>query len=75
MIQGQTRTHTNVVLGGVGSNPELYNTKHVLNRKHRDLLWLKHVGTLQVSEILRSSLTRYPHTGDGYSKSLLITLT
>ena len=45
-LRSQTRTHTNVVLGGIGAKPELHNSKHVLCRKHRDLLWLKHDGAL-----------------------------
>ena len=45
-LHSQTHTHTNVVLGDVGSKPELHNIKHVLCRKHRDLLWLKYVGAL-----------------------------
>ena len=49
-----TPTHTNVVLRGVGTKPELNDTENMLCRKRRDLMWL----------------TRCPHAGDGYSKSL-----
>ena len=45
-LSSQTRTHTNVVLGDTGAKSALQNSKHVLWRKHRDLLWLKHDGVL-----------------------------
>ena len=45
-LNSQTPTHTNVVLGGIGAKPELHNSKHVLCRKRRNLLWLKHDGAL-----------------------------
>ncbi len=45
-LSSQTRTHTNVVYGGIGAKPELHNNKHVLCWKHRDLLQLKHDGAL-----------------------------
>ena len=57
---GQTSTHTNVVLGDVGSKPELHNSKHVLSRKHRDLLRLKHGGDLQFSESFASQFDEMP---------------
>ena len=49
-LRSQTSTHSNVVLGSVGAKPELHDSKHVLWRKHRDLLWLKHGGSFQFSE-------------------------
>ena len=45
-LSSQTHTHTNVVLGDIGGKPELLNSKHVLCRKRRDLLRLKHGGAL-----------------------------
>ncbi len=45
-LSSQTDTHTNVVHGGIGVKPELHNSKHVLCRKRRDLLRLKHDGAL-----------------------------
>ena len=45
-LSSQTRTHTNVVIGGIGAKPELHNRKHVLCRKYRDLLRLNHDGAL-----------------------------
>ena len=50
----QTGTHTNVVLGSVGTKPEVNDRKHVLCRKHRDLLRLKYDGVLQFSETFAS---------------------
>ena len=45
-LRNQTPTRANVVYGGIGVKAELHNSKHVLYRKHRDLLRLKHGGSL-----------------------------
>ena len=46
------------MVGGVGAKPELHNCKHVLGRKCRDLLRLKHGGALQFSEALTSQFDK-----------------
>ena len=43
-MSSQTDTHTNVVLGSVGTKPEVNDHKHVLYGKHRDLVRVKHGG-------------------------------
>jgi len=40
--------------------PELDDSKHVLCRKHRDLLWLKDEGTLQFIEAFTSLFDQIP---------------
>ena len=41
-LSSEASTHPNVVLRNIRTKPELHDTKHVLSRKCRDLLWLKH---------------------------------
>ena len=41
-LSSESSAHPNVVLGSIRAKPELYDSKHVLSRKCRDLLWLKH---------------------------------
>ena len=41
-LSSEAGTHPNVVLGSIRTKPELHDRKHVLSRKCRDLLWLKH---------------------------------
>ena len=41
-LSSEVGTHPNVVLGSIRAKPELHDSKHVLSRKYRDLLWLRH---------------------------------
>ena len=59
-LSSQTGTHSNVVLGSVRAKPELHNRKHVLFRKHRDLLWFKYGRDLQFREAFASQFDQMP---------------
>ena len=59
-LSSQTRTHKNVVLGSVGAKPEVNDRKHVFCGKLRDLLWLKHGGSLQFGETITIQFDQKP---------------
>ena len=59
-LSSESGTHPNVVLGSIRAKAELYDRKHVLYGKRRDLLWLEHGRTLQFSEAFARELYQIP---------------